>query len=332
MPAYFDCGFAVREPMWHGLGTIVEEYPGREEAMRLAGHDFIVTEQPVEIPATFDEHGAYPAKPLTGWKALVKDAGTEDETDGAVLNVVKDSYTVIQNETGWDVVDAIVGEGAKYETGITMKNGAVCSVLAYLPEPTVIPGDDSEILPWVNVSWAHDGSASLTARATSIRTVCWNTQSAAEAQGKRFGTDFTFRHTKNVMERIEDAKEAIAGVRTGHEAFIEIARELAKTPVTAEQRELFICTLVPMPPEALISERVMQNVEDARTSIRLLFGGKTIPEAHELTAYGLHLAGTEFLDHLRGYRNQETYFGRSVLRAEPAKMKMARIIREVVKS
>ena len=37
MPAYFEQGFSVREPMWHGLGTILDEYPGREQAMRAAG-------------------------------------------------------------------------------------------------------------------------------------------------------------------------------------------------------------------------------------------------------------------------------------------------------
>ena len=27
MPAYFDTGFSVREPMWHGEGLVLDEYP-----------------------------------------------------------------------------------------------------------------------------------------------------------------------------------------------------------------------------------------------------------------------------------------------------------------
>jgi hypothetical protein len=29
--------FFVREPAWHGLGVVLADYPGREEAMKLAG-------------------------------------------------------------------------------------------------------------------------------------------------------------------------------------------------------------------------------------------------------------------------------------------------------
>lgn len=323
MPAYFDEGFSVRQPMWHGLGVVLDEYPGRDQAMRLAGHDFKVAEKSVIVGGS----------KAPGWKALVKEMPRElreeDATHGALLNITKDSYGVVQNDVGWDIVDALVGEGAQYETGLTLKGGAVCSVLAWLPEPATVPGDDSEILPWVNVSWSHDGSSAINARATSIRTVCWNTQSASEAQGKRLGTDFTFRHTKKVMDRIEDAKLAIQGVRDAHEVYMTLARELADMPVTDSQRELFVTSFIPMPPEALISERVMANVEQGRASLRGLFDGPSIPDAHRNTGYGLHLAGGEFLDHLRGARSPETRFGRSLLRNEPAKAKLTRLIREV---
>jgi phage/plasmid-like protein (TIGR03299 family) len=332
MSAYFNEGFFVREPAWHQLGVVLDEYPGREEAMRLAGHDFQIAERPVVVDGA----------DVNGWKALVKLVPEEVREaahergqvsgHGTILHVAKESYAVVQNEVGWDIVDALVGEGAKYETGITLKDGAICSVLAWLPEPSVVPGDDSEILPWVNVSWSHDGSSAITARATSIRTVCWNTQSASEAQGKRLGTDFTFRHTKKVMERIEDAKLALQGVRDAHEVYMELARELAETPVTGEQRELFVTSFIPMPPEALISDRVKENIEAARKQVRGLFGTESVPEAHQYTAYGLHLVGTEYLDHLRGARSPETRFGRALLRNEPAKQKMTRLIREVAKS
>jgi len=291
-----------------------------------------------EFVATYAEADDQPqVEPVEGWKALVKEVpstidGVQDPSDGKLLNVVKSTYGVVQNSVGWDIVDAIVGEGAKYETGITMKDGAVCSVLAYLPEPTVVPGDNSEILPFVNVAWAHDGSAALTARATSVRTVCWNTQSAAEAQGKKLSTDFTFRHTSKVMDRIEDAKMAIQGVRDSHETYMELARELAEIPVTDNQRELFVTTFIPMPPEALISDRVKGNVEQARMGLRGLFDGPSIPDAHRNTGYGLHLAGTEYLDHLRGYRSTDTYYGRQMLRNEPAKAKLTKLIREVAKA
>lgn len=336
MPAYLNQGFMVREPAWHGLGTVLEDYPGREEAMRLAGHAFEVMERPLyvagrellpgehfrlELREGGDRRGA---KVLKGWKTLVR------SDTGATFACVRDSYGVIQNAVGWDVVDAIVGEGARYETGLTLKDGAVCSVLAWLDEPVQIPGDDSPLLPFLNVSWTHDGSGALRARPTSVRVVCWNTQSAAEAEGRRTDTEFTFRHSRNVMDRIEDAKFAIRGMRHAHAEYVELARELATVRVTPEQRELFLTAFIPSPPEAVISDRVAANIDEARGAVRALLDGPSVPEAHRFTAYGLHLAGGEYLDHVRGARSNETRYGRQLLRREPAKAKLTGLIRETV--
>jgi len=41
-------------------------------------------------------------------------------------------------------------------------------------------------------------------------------------------------------------------------------------------------------------------------------------------------ASVEFLDHVRGYRNQDTYLNRTMLRAEPMKAKSLTLIRELV--
>lgn len=326
MPDYFNEGFVVREPAWHGLGVVLDEYPGREEGMRLAGHDFTVVERPVFV--ILDEDAQEVACP-PGFKALVKHRdGEADE----VMHIARESYGVVQNSVGWDIVDAMVGEGAKYETGITLKDGLVCSVLAWLDEPYQVPGDNAIILPYFNVSWTHDGSGKLTARPTSIRTVCWNTQSAAEALGKALDVEFEFSHSRNVMSRVEDAKMALKGVRAAHEEYLELARELATIKVTEKQRELFLAEFLPMPEEALLTDRVAKNVDAARGAVRALFDGPTVPDDHRFTAYGLHLAGGEYLDHLRGYRNKETRFGRSILRREPAKAKMTKLIREVVAS
>jgi len=332
MPAFFDQGFTVRIPAWHQLATVLEDYPGREEAMELAGHDYRVLEFPVRLdgeapPDEITEQWTIEfGSPFDTWKALIH------EKTGAVLNIVRDSYTVIQNEVGWDIIDALVGEGARYETGITLKNGAVCLVTVMLDEPVQISGDDSLILPYGVVRWAHDGTASMSCRSTSVRVVCSNTDEASAMQAKKLGTDFTFKHTKNVMEKIEDAKMAIRGIRLGHEEFVRLSEELAKQKVTVEQRELFVTEFLPMPPTALISDRVVANVEQGRTLVRNLFDGPTIPEKHKLTAYGLRLAGVEYLDHLRGYNNNDTYVGRQLLRTEPAKKQLGKLIREVVKT
>lgn len=325
MPAYYDQGFAVREASWHRQETLLDHFPTREEGMALAGHDFEMIERPVYVG---EEPGSIldldTRKRLDGWKAITR------ADNGAVLHVTKDSYTIIPNSVGWDIAEALGGEGARFETGMTLKDGAVCLVCVWLDEPVFIAGDDSATLPYGIVRWTHDGSGSLVCRSTSVRVVCSNTDEASAFEARKRGTEFSFRHTKNAMERIEDAKMAIRGIRTAHEEYVELANELATIGITAEQRERFVVEFLPMPPESLVSERVRTNVEEGRTLVRNLFNGPTIPEAHKLTAYGLRLAGVEYLDHLRGYRNADTYVGRQLLRTEPAKAKLATLINEVV--
>lgn len=343
MPAYFETGFSVRESMWHRLGVVLDHYPGRDEAMELAGHDFNVIERPIFVanpsaPILFtEEHetfvtskeGNFEAAQAEGWKALVKDK------DEAILNVVQNSYTVVQNDDLWDIVDFVVDQpNVKYETAGVLKNGAVLWVLAKIDEPTQIKGDDSEIFPYICVSTTHDGSGACRADATSVRVVCYNTFSMAQSQAQKKGTHFTFRHTKNVKAKIEDAKLALKGVSIQHQEFLALSEELASVKLSKDQRELFVTQFIPMPPEALISPRVMTNIENAREQVRGIFGSKTTPEAHQFTGYGAFQAGIEYLDWMRGTRGNEleSRFNRSILKPEPAKAKLAKLIKECAKA
>lgn len=327
MPAYFNQGFFVREPAWHGLGVVLDDYPGRDEAMRLAGHDFDVVERSVAKSTDTEEGRTWGH--IKGFKAL-----TKSDDPSVVFGVVKDTYTVVQNSVGWDIVDAIIGEGARYETGLTLHDGAVCSVLAWLNEPIRIPGDDSDILPYLNVAWSHDGSGALTARSTSVRVVCANTQAAAEMQGKRLGTDYTFRHTRNVMDRVNEAKNAIQGLRKNMREYEELAIELASIRVSKTARDIFLERFIPMPEVAVITDRVAKNVDEARASVKAILElGATVPDAHRDTAYGLQLAGVEYLDHIRGTKGdaQKSKYNRSIMRAEPLKAKLISDIHAAVK-
>ena len=61
-----------------------------------------------------------------------------------------------------------------------------------------------------------------------------------------------------------------------------------------------------------------------------LFMGETIPEAHQLTGYGLFLAGTEYFDHLRKFQTQESYVKRTLLTDSKEKATLRKTINELV--
>lgn len=325
-----DRVFSVRLPIWHAaMGTnslVLEDYPTRQQMLDASGLGWTVEEAEV-FAKGYDLRLGTTFKPVQGWKMLQR------SDNGDILHVSKDSYEIVQNITAVEIGEALVnasGGAAKFETGGSIKGGKVCFLTLKLDEPIVISGDNSETVPFVNVAWSHDGSGSVRADATGIRTVCQNTWKASEAEGERSGRTFTFRHTKNVMARIEDAKRALTGAREDLGAFRAIAEELAAIPVSDETRERFVTTFVPMPEADVISDRVRENILRARTQVRGLFEGVTIPEAHRNTAYGLMLAGGEYLDHLRAARNSDTYLGRTLLRPEPLKVKLIPTIRELV--
>jgi phage/plasmid-like protein (TIGR03299 family) len=343
MPAYFNAGYFVEETAWHGLGTVVDAPPAtREEAIVLAGHDYSVVAAPVFARFGTPEQPQY--QEIPGWRQMIAQSNGEQRSQfhGNLLHVAKDSYAVIQNEVAYDFADAMVDIGFTRWAGITLRDGAECALTFKLDEPVVIDGDNSVTLPYFVLSWAHDGSGALRGRSTSIRAVCWNTVSAGEAEGKRLGTDFSIRHTQNWKARVEDAKKALKGARADIEAYRTVMEEFAAIPVTREARELFVKALVLDQKVASVSRfkadvakgaystRVQTNVENAVAGAMGLFNGKTIPEAHQLTAYGLHLAGVEYLDHVRRAHNDATRVGRSLLRDEPAKAKLNGLIREIV--
>jgi phage/plasmid-like protein (TIGR03299 family) len=196
MPAYFNEGFFVRKPAWHQLGTVLDEYPGREEAIVLAGHDYNVTGSP--LFARFGSPEAPVYREVPGWRQLIAESNGERKNPfhGNLIHVARDSYAVIQNSVMYDFAEALLDQGFRYETGITLKDGALTALTLILDEPIQIYGDESLILPYLSLSNAHDGSGALKGRSTQVRVVCANTESMAEAEGKRLGTNFSIKHTQ----------------------------------------------------------------------------------------------------------------------------------------
>lgn len=109
---------------------------------------------------------------------------------------------------------------------------------------------------------------------------------------------------------------------------MEELRALLDVPVTAKHRELFVVQFIPAPPETLISDRVMKNVEDARQAVRNILASVTC-EGIADSAYGLVEAAVEYCDHERNARSQGTRFKRSMLRIEPFKAQAKRLALEV---
>lgn len=355
MPANFDHGFCVRQPSWHGEETLLDEHPENWDAARIAAglmweprvaptyhqrlvaadeHNLLVTADvgaiPVDVPHPDDrsDRKYRIMVPILGQQTVERD------DTGEALTVTTDSYTLISHGDMGEILDAVMGADAnvKFETAGSLNGGRQVWALVRLDEPFQVPGDDSDSYPFLALLNAHDRSASCQVTYTTVRVVCWNTFSAADRQAEKTGARHVFRHTGDVQQRIRDAKDALGNLRTQSAATQKMFAEMATTPIRDDQVMTFAEQFLPSPREngELCSDRVHQNVLDARAKFHDIYATGITTEGIRGNAYGLFMTATEWLDHVRGFQNRSTYLGRTVLKPQAARGAALDLIREVV--
>lgn len=182
MAANVETMFSVREKPWHGLGTIVMEAPASAEALRLAGLDWEVVQEPIYTDSN---------EKIEGYRVNVRDS------DRKVLGVVSDRYKVVQNVDAFSFTDELLGKGVRYETAGSLQEGKKVWLLARIPREYIIAGE--RISPYLVFSNTHDGSGSVKVAITPVRVVCNNTLNLALDTAKR---SFSMMHTGNVQDKI----------------------------------------------------------------------------------------------------------------------------------
>jgi len=327
--------FTVRQAAWHDLGVVFDDYPSRAEAQQIAhpweplredifrnvprkddqGRPLVtLTESGLVVPLeSVPEGAAY--EPIVDQVKLEGWYANQRSDNGDVLGVVTDNYRTVLNSELWDIAEALEGSGddVMYETGGSLRGGAQVWVLVRLKDPITVPGDPrGETIPYFALQNSHDGSGSFRGQATMTRIVCMNTSHVADMDARARGTEFLFRHTKNVGDRIAQAQQALSGWRQSLEDWLLQQEVLVNTKVTDKGVEDFLEHFIPMPPKHLITERVQANVEEERQkwlgSYRSVTG-----EGIQNTAYGLVQASTEYAEWHRKAHNAESRFRRTFL-------------------
>lgn len=345
MPAYFDCGFSVREPSWHGLESVIGEYPDSwDEARIFAGLDWepesadawglrhltmgqilamdesdVLRVQGTEIPTTY-------ARPDAKYPVMVRETDHQRiirNDTGETLAIPTDRYSLITHAQMGELIDSFLGtdKALRFETAGSVRDGRQVWALVRLDEPYQVPGDDSPTYPFLAMLNAHDGSAACSLTFTDIRVVCWNTWTGADAQGERNGTRHVIRHTGDTAARVEEAKAAVSRMRDAASDTRDLFADLAKTPVNTEQVMTFTEQFLPSPRDTgeVCSDRTHSNVVAARAAFGQIHEESMTTDGIRGTAYGLLMTATEYLDHVRKFRDRDTYLGRTVLRHERAK-------------
>lgn len=209
----FDDKFlSYRKPAWHHLGQVVEDTINATQAYERIG-EYKVDMVPVRLDNGFD----------TGQRAIVRDYGGPRQY---VFGMVKGEYHLVTPGDICEVWDQAVDRNV--ETMGALREGSVFFVSTALGTRD-IAGD--EINEYLLLTSPMSGMESISALATSVRTVCMNTLIAAKSAAR---LTFNIPHNKFAKQRTQDwlkflLARADQQFETQREAFLRFTQH-APTP------------------------------------------------------------------------------------------------------
>ena len=273
MPACIESMMYVRETPWHGLGTMVQEAPTSEEAIRLAGLDWRVDSKPI-----FDAHGNV----IKGYKANVRN------TDDSVLGVVSDKYKIVNNSEAFDFTDSLIGEGVVYETAGSLRNGKTIWLLARMPKRDIV-GDEFD--PYICFTNSHDGLGAIRVCMTPIRVVCNNTLNMALRSAKR---SWSTRHMGDMNSKLAEARETLGLANEYLDNLAIVADKLANEKMSDGDVERALDIMYPVSED--MTDRKKRNVEDAKNNIIMCMMRPDLAQFLN-TKWGFVNAVSDFIGH-----------------------------------
>lgn len=235
---------SLREPAWHGLGTVFTEEVTTAKMLEMAHLDkWNVRLEDVAVPEGFASDKTY---------SFVTRTNPFDATQNDILGVVGERYKVLQNEDLFAFGDNILDGGGRWETAGSIKGGRqVFGSLALERETILDPnGVSDKVKTYLLINTSHDGSVAIQASITPVRVVCANTLNLALSaiNGKKASKQsFKIRHTQTAEGKIAVAREALGLANRYMDEFDAMAKAMIEKEITAKQFEEIIALAYPAP-------------------------------------------------------------------------------------
>ena len=193
------------------------------------------------------EEVSLPGRSHRNYFATVRTNPFDGEND--VLGVVGERYVPLQNEDLFTFGDNI-GDGARWETAGSIKNGTVVFGSLAIDRETVLDptGVADKIKSYLLVHTSHDGSLAIQASITPVRVVCQNTLNmAVGAKGKNAKQSFRVRHTQTVDGKVAAAREALGLAHKYMDEFDKMANEMIQREITKDEFNEIVLAAYPKP-------------------------------------------------------------------------------------
>lgn len=217
------------------------------------------------------------------------------------LGVVGSKYSILQNETAFEMLDTIREQAFKndqiegtvdYESAGFFGNGEVSWVLMNLPYTLPVKGRDVQARCLFKNSF--DGSAPFSAKFFAEDQICSNGMTAITTQGT-----VTIRHTQSIEGRLESARMVISKAIESFGGMRETILDWLDTPFDYQR----MCEL---------GNRLFPKNEDGERSTRAENNREALIDCYEDpigptagfegTAYQAYNAITEYVRHEKGIR------------------------------
>ncbi len=287
---------SLREPAWHGLGTVFTEEVTTAEMLKLAHLDnWNVRLEDVAIPEGFASDRSF---------SFVTRTNPFNSEQNDVLGVVGERYVPLQNEDLFDFGDLMLDGGGRWETAGSIKGGRqVFGSLALERETVLDPnGVSDKVNTYLLINTSHDGSVAIQASITPVRVVCANTLNLALSSlkgNKGVKQSFKIRHTATASGKVQQAREALGLANTYMDKFDEMAKAMIETEISKAKFDEIVALAYPAPEkDAKGSFKKHNDKVDLIQSIYVGEYNNTISG----TAWGAFNALTERLDWYRSGR------------------------------
>jgi phage/plasmid-like protein (TIGR03299 family) len=230
---------SLREPAWHGLGTVFTDEKSTSEMLDAAS----LSNWNVRLESVNALAPSYDF--VTDAFMVVRDnpfyAGNTD-----VLSVVGERYNVVQNEELFSFGDNLLDGGGRWETAGSIKRGRMVFGSLALDRETVLdPNGVADVVKtYLLLHTSHDGSTAVQASITPTRVVCQNTLNLALRGVKQ---SYKIRHTQTVSGKVTAAREALGLAHAYMDEFDTLAQAMIETEITKATFDKILETAYPRP-------------------------------------------------------------------------------------
>lgn len=322
MPAYFESGFLVGRPAWHGLGKVLPEGTqlSVEDGLVAAGLDWQVDLLPLEI-ATPQTGVPIPEgiHPMAGQR--VPSMATVRQQDKTVLGVVGMRYNVLQNIEAFRWFQPFLDANqATLHTAGSLYDGKRIWVLAKLNREPIEVAEGDTVDKFLLLSNSHDGTSCVRVGFCPIRVVCANTL----AMGHQAGQLLRLRHTSSMKATLNEVRDIVNTANQKFEATAQQYRALANRPISPADLGKYVRQVVLEVPADTpyddLSTRKANILQDVIDRYHAPLGGRYV--STQPTWWKAYNAVTEHLSYAAG-RNENTrlkslWYGDGQKRSEKA--------------